>query len=100
VSVVYNKVNHTGLSAIFEKNGTTFPFFLPLDPIDGYPAVAYGLADERASRGRCAVALGTSDQEMIDISIAQSEEKAGKSDPCAAAHNVAAQVLDNLRGRQ
>ncbi len=98
VSVVYNKVNHAGLSAIYEKNGTTFPFFLPLDPIDGYPTVAYGLVDERTSRGRCAVALGTSDQDMVDVSIAQSEGNVGKSDPCTAAHDVATQILGNIRG--
>ena len=96
VGVVYNKLNNTGLTAIYKKQGTTFPFFMPMDPIDGHPTVAYGLLDER-SDGRCAIAVGTSDREMIDVSIAESEANVGK-DPCAAAHDVAGKVVDNLRG--
>ncbi|MEU0530333.1 DUF3558 domain-containing protein [Amycolatopsis tolypomycina] len=96
VAVVYNKVTHVGLTAVYGKQGTGFPFFMPMDPIDGYPTVAYGLVDER-SKGRCAIALGTSDQDLVDVSIAQSEANIGKNDPCAAAHDVTAKVLDNLR---
>ncbi|MGW4057324.1 DUF3558 domain-containing protein [Amycolatopsis sp. NPDC004747] len=97
VSVIYNNVDKVGLTAIYEKKGTTFPFFLPMDPIEGYPLVAYGMLDERETRGRCAVALATSDHDIIDVSIAQSEDNIGKKDPCTAAHNVAAKVLGNLR---
>jgi hypothetical protein len=95
--VTYIKANTTGLTAIYEKQGTTFPFFQPMESIDGYPTVAYGLVDER-SDGRCAIALGTSDQEVIDVAVAQSEKNIGKSNPCAAAHNVVSDVLGNLRG--
>ena len=97
VSVIFNKVNNGGLTTIYEKKGTKFPFFMPMDSIDGYPAVAYGLIDERSTRGRCAIALGTSDRDIVDVSIAQSEENIGKKDPCAAAHDVAGMVLGNLR---
>ncbi|RSM50289.1 DUF3558 domain-containing protein [Amycolatopsis balhimycina DSM 5908] len=97
LSVIFNEVDKVGLTAIYQKKNTTFPFFLPMDPVDGYPMVAYGMVDERTTHGRCAIAVGTSDQEIIDVSIAQSEENVGKKDPCAAAHEVAAQVLTNLR---
>jgi hypothetical protein len=97
VSVIYNTKNKGGLTTIYEKQGTTFPLFIPMDPINGYPTVAYGLADQRTSDGKCAVALGTSNQDVIDVAVALSEGKIDKKDPCAAAHEVAATVLSNLR---
>ena len=42
------------------------------------------------------LAVGTSDQTDVDISITQSEDNIGKKDPCAAAHDVAAKVVGNL----
>jgi hypothetical protein len=98
VSVIYNTKNQRGLTAIYEKQGTTFPLFVPMEPIDGYPTVAYGQADLR-SKGSCAIALGTSDQQVVDVSVALSEGNVGKKDPCAAAHEVTATVLNNLRAR-
>lgn len=100
VGVIFNKVNQAGLTGIYEKQGSTFRLFMPMDPIDGLPSVAYGLKDERTSSGRCAVAVGTSDHEMIDVSITQSEVNVGKKDPCAAAHEVAEKVVHNIKGTQ
>lgn len=99
VSVIYATKNQRGLTAIYNQQGTTFPLFIPMDPIDGYPTVAYGQADLRTSNGKCAIALGTSNQDIIDVSVALSEENIGKKDPCAAAHQVTATVLTNLRAR-
>jgi hypothetical protein len=96
VSVTYMTANTAGLTAIYQKKGNAFPFFQPMESINDYPTVAYGLVDERKN-GRCAIALGTSDTEAVDVAIAQSEENIGKKDPCAAAHDVAANVLGNLR---
>jgi hypothetical protein len=100
VGVIFNKVNQAGLTAIYEQQGSTFRLFMPVDPVEGLPAVAYGLKDERVTGGRCAIAVGTSDHEMIDVSIAQSEANVGKSDPCAAAHGVAEKVVENIKGAQ
>jgi hypothetical protein len=97
VSVVFNTKNRLGLTAIYQQQGTTFPLFVPMDPVDGYPTVAYGQADQRTSNGKCAIALGTSDQDVIDVAVALSEGNIGKKDPCAAAHDVTATVLNNLR---
>ncbi len=98
VSVIYNTKNQRGLTAVYEQQGTTFPLFVPMDSIDGYPTVAYGQADLR-SKGSCAIALGTSNQDIIDVSVTLSEGKVGKKDPCKAAHEVTATVLNNLRAR-
>lgn len=96
VSVLYATKNRSGLTSIYQQKGTTFPLFIPMEPIDGYPTVAYGQADLR-STGSCAIALGTSNQDVVDVSVALSEANVGKNDPCAAAHDVAATVLNNLR---
>ena len=98
VSVIYATKNRRGLTSIYQQQGTTFPLFVPMDPIDGYPTVAYGQADLR-SKGSCAIALGTSNRDIVDVSVALSEENIGKKDPCAAAHEVTATVLNNLRTR-
>jgi hypothetical protein len=97
VSVTFATKNRSGLTAIYQQQGTTFPLFIPMDPIDGYPTVAYGQADLRTSNGKCAIALGTSNQDVVDVSVALSEGNIGKKDPCAAAHEVTATVLNNLR---
>ncbi|MDQ7810443.1 DUF3558 domain-containing protein [Amycolatopsis sp. A133] len=97
VGVTYFKTTRLGLTGIYRAKDTVYPFFEPLEPIDGYPTVAFGQIDERSTRGRCLLALGTSDTQQVDISISLSEAKVGKKDPCAAAHDVAAKVLDNLR---
>ncbi|WP_230863084.1 DUF3558 family protein [Amycolatopsis camponoti] len=77
--------------------GTTYPFFEPLEPVDGYPLVAYdGVGDQRA-RGECTVAVGTSDTQTVDISVDQSEKNIGKNDPCEAARQVTAMVLGNAK---
>ncbi len=99
VSVIYVTKNRRGLTAIYQQQGTTFPLFIPMEPIDGYPTVAYGQADLRTSNGKCAIAVGTSNQDIIDVSVALSEGNIGKKDPCAAAHEVTATVLNNLRAR-
>ncbi|MFF1607144.1 DUF3558 domain-containing protein [Amycolatopsis sp. NPDC058278] len=100
VGIIFNKVNQAGLTAIYEQQGSTFRLFIPVAPVEGLPAVAYGLKDERATSGRCAIAVGTSDHEMIDVSITQSEANVGKTDPCVAAHEVAEKIVENIKGAQ
>lgn len=97
VGVTYFKTTQLGLTGIYRAKNTIYPFFQPLDPIDGYPTVAFGQLDERDTKGRCLLALGTSDTQQVDIAISLSEANIGKKDPCGAAHDVAAKVLENLR---
>ncbi len=93
--MIFNKVNDRGLTGVYQAK---YKFFLPLEPVDGYPVVAYGLVDDRASRGGCQIAIGTSDKQTVDVGVTQSEENIGKKDPCEAARGVASYVLSNLRG--
>ncbi|ANN20909.1 hypothetical protein SD37_38540 [Amycolatopsis orientalis] len=98
VSVLFSKAPDRGMTSVYEAKGTTYKLFEPLGSIDGYPVTAYGTEDERASRGKCSVALGTSDNETIDIVLEQSEANIGKKDPCDAAREAAIRVLATVRG--
>ena len=97
VLVIFTNLDNRGLTSLYAAKDVKFPFFMPLSPVDGYPIVAYGLADDRATHGTCQIAIGTSDQQTVDVGVTQSEKNVGKKDPCEAARNIAASVLDNLR---
>src|SRR5262249_46587726 len=58
-----------GLSRIYDGQGTLFKLFKPMDAIQGYPAVAYDVTDDRMTEGHCALAVGTSDTSSIDVGI-------------------------------
>ncbi|WP_290056692.1 DUF3558 domain-containing protein [Amycolatopsis solani] len=97
IGVIFGHLDRRGLTSVYAAKGSAYPFVEPLEPVDGYPLVAYdGVGDQRA-RGECTVAVGTSDTQAIDISVNQSEKNIGKSDSCQAARQVTAMVLDNAR---
>jgi hypothetical protein len=97
VGVTYFNRTKLGITGIYQAKDKVYPFFMPMDPIDGYPIVAFGEIDERKTRGRCSIALGTSDNQQVDMSVALSEANIEQKDPCSAARDVASKVLDNLR---
>ncbi|NBH11854.1 DUF3558 domain-containing protein [Amycolatopsis sp. SID8362] len=97
VGVIFTSVDKRGITRVYEAQGKEYPFFKPLPPVDGYPIVAYDASGDQTSHGNCTVALGTSNEQTVDIDVTLSEENVGKKDPCAAAHDVAAQILNNLR---
>jgi uncharacterized protein DUF3558 len=96
VGVIFTNADKLGLTSVYAARGTKYPFFKPLEPVDGYPLVAYDGEGDQSAKGRCTVAVGASDTQAIDISVAQSEENIGK-DPCVAARDVAGKVLANLK---
>ncbi|WP_205670147.1 MULTISPECIES: DUF3558 domain-containing protein [Amycolatopsis] len=98
IQVAVPNVDDLGLTSIYRSRGGIYPFFLPLAPVNGLPAVAYGQDDSRASRGECDVAVGVSDRETIEVSVRQSPENKGKEDPCESARKVAEKILGNLPG--
>ncbi|WP_410597990.1 DUF3558 domain-containing protein [Amycolatopsis sp. lyj-23] len=98
IGIIFVTADHLGLTSVYQAKDTKYRFFQPMESLDGFPIVAYGVTDERATRGRCAVAIGVSDTQAVDMHVAQSERNIGKKDPCVVAHDIAAQVLGNLRG--
>lgn len=96
VGIIFGK-DERGLTSVYAAKGTIYPFFEPLEPVDGYPLVAYDGAGDQRAKGECTVAVGTSDTQAIDISVDQSEKNIGKTDPCEAARQVTAMVLGNAK---
>ncbi|MGW4127436.1 DUF3558 domain-containing protein [Amycolatopsis japonica] len=97
VNVIFSKAPDGGTASVYQAKGGAYELVEPLEPIGGYPLTAYGTKDERPS-GKCSVALGTSDNETIDIVLEQSEANIGKKDPCDAAREAAIRVLTTIRG--
>jgi len=92
--------NPRGLSATYaaDKQGK-WAFFEPLSPIEGFPAVAYDITDER-SRGECAIAIGVSNEIAFDVSLRLSADNVGAKDPCETAATVAGMMLQTMKGER
>ncbi|WP_459717038.1 DUF3558 domain-containing protein [Actinophytocola sp. KF-1] len=92
--------NPRGVSAIYraEEDGK-LAFFEPMDPVEGYPAVAYGVLDYRKD-GECSVVIGTSDEIAFEIVLHLSSKNVGKKDPCDTAAMVAGKVLQTMKAAQ
>ncbi|MEU5257560.1 DUF3558 domain-containing protein [Amycolatopsis sp. NPDC021455] len=98
VGVIFTGVDNRGITRVYNGQGKEYPFFKALEPIDGYPVAAYDASGDQSSHGNCTVALGTSDQQTVDIDVTLSEENVTKKkDPCVAARDVAGKVLANLK---
>jgi hypothetical protein len=98
IGVIFTSVDNRGITRVYEAQGKEYKFFKPLTPVDGYPIAAYDAAGDRTSHGNCTLALGTSDNQTVDIDVTLSEENVGKKDPCIAGRDVATMVLGNLQG--
>jgi hypothetical protein len=84
-----------GLSAMYDTKDE-YAYFEELSPIDGYPAVATDILDDR-DIGRCTVVVGRADEITFDASVQLSEANVGKKDPCEAAVQVAGMALKTMK---
>ncbi len=86
-----------GLGHVYAKKNEGF--FKELEPVQGYPAVAYGPSDD-SSTGRCGVAIGVSDTMAFEADATISRSNVGKpgSDPCDAARRIGDAVVTTLKG--
>ncbi|GAA4539784.1 DUF3558 domain-containing protein [Amycolatopsis samaneae] len=87
-----------GLTGYYNNREKDFKFFEVLPSIDGYPAIAYGVKDERKTEGVCTVATGTSDRYAFNVAINLSPGNIATKDPCEYAKKVAGEVLANIKG--
>lgn len=98
LNVIFSPVtDNRGLTGVYAAKGTSYKFFVPVDPIGGYPAVLYGSSDSR-SEGICSMAIGTSDRSTVDLTVTQTYQKEGTQDPCLAAQTVASKIVTSLKG--
>jgi hypothetical protein len=96
VEVTFLDKDPRGLSAEYAVNDEgRWVFFEPLT-VEGYPAVARGLADRRPD-GICTVVVGASDEIAYAVTVQQSEDRVGTVDPCEVAANVAAETVKTIQ---
>jgi hypothetical protein len=82
-----------GLYAGYKQR--TFIRYLEHAPdVDGYPAIYYGLADQR-STGSCGLGVGIADDLAVDV-YAQGYN--GQDDSCGTAARIAAAMIKTLKG--
>uniref|UniRef100_UPI003F495EEC DUF3558 domain-containing protein n=1 Tax=Amycolatopsis sp. CA-096443 TaxID=3239919 RepID=UPI003F495EEC len=73
-------------------------FFLELEPVQGYPMIAYGPSDDRAT-GRCSAAVGIADTAAFEVDVRFADAVVGTADPCQDARHVADLVLTTMKSR-
>jgi hypothetical protein len=96
VEVHFSDQDPRGLSALYQASkDDKYAYFTVLPPIEGYPAVARDVVDDR-DIGRCSVVVGVSDEITFDVPVRLSEANAGK-DPCDAAVKVAGMALQTMK---
>ncbi|HYQ67192.1 DUF3558 domain-containing protein [Actinophytocola sp.] len=84
-----------GLSAQYQTKDR-YAYFDELPPIEGYPAIAAAVADDR-SIGLCMVSVGASDETTFIVPIRLSQVNIGTKDPCDVAAMVAGKALQTMK---
>ncbi len=86
-----------GMSSVYRSNSRgEFAFFEALEPFAGHPMAAFGIADAREEAGRCAVAVGLTDELAFGVFLDLSTENIGHKDPCAIASQVGRMMLTTM----
>jgi len=89
--------NPRGLSGFYEADQRgEYPYFIPLSPIEGYPAIA-GDVEDRRPRGICIVVVGVTDQLTIQFSLQLSQANVGQVEPCDMAAKVAGLAMKTMK---
>jgi uncharacterized protein DUF3558 len=85
-----------GLSSVYrEAKGSDWPFFEPIDDIEGHPAVAYSPKQKNPTTD-CAIGIGVTDQLSIAVYAALSDANVGKRNPCEAATQAAGMLMRTM----
>jgi hypothetical protein len=85
-----------GLAGLYNgyQNKTFIRFLERAPDVEGYPAVYFGIQDDRP-KGNCGLGLGIADDLAVDV-YAQGYE--GQDDSCGAATQVASSIIKTLKG--
>lgn len=86
-----------GLSAEYDANEKRkWAYFEELPPIEGHPAVARDLQDDR-DKGYCSIVVGVSDEVAFSTFLQLSLANRGNKDPCDVAAQVAGMALRTMK---
>ncbi|WP_081193213.1 DUF3558 domain-containing protein [Saccharomonospora piscinae] len=95
IAITYPRITDEGLTALYRNRNDT-EFFYEREPVGGYPAISYGIVDSRDD-GECLVTVGTSDSDYVNVRVYLGRGSVGRLDPCDAAHDVATDVIANIK---
>jgi hypothetical protein len=97
VTISFLNEDPRGLSAEYRANDDgKWAYFTELPPIQGYPAIARGLSDNR-DEGACALVIGTSDEIAFELALRLSQANTGEKDPCDVAVDVADMAMQTMK---
>jgi hypothetical protein len=97
VQISFLSEDPRGLSAEYSANEDgKWAYFIELPAIDGYPAVARDVSDDR-DNGGCPVVVGASNEIAFEVALQLSEANVGKKDPCQVAVDIAGMVLETMQ---
>jgi hypothetical protein len=97
VSMGFFSSDKRGLSSVYrEAKGSDFPFFKPIEDIEGHPAVAFHTKVKEPTTD-CAVAVGVTDQLVFTARVALSIANTGQKEPCEVAAQVAGMMMKTMQ---
>lgn len=102
ITVFYQTKSDRGLSLAYKNVKPTATHWAELQPIQGYPAVAYRPAGDPDTTGtdHCQVVVGISDSLAYSAGITLSDNAKSRGiDPCTAGRDVADHILTNIKAR-
>lgn len=86
-----------GLSPEYDANNRgKLAYFDVLPNIEGFPAVARDITDDREN-GYCSVAVGVADDMVFDSNVQLSQANIGHKDPCEIASDIARLALQTMK---
>jgi uncharacterized protein DUF3558 len=97
VTIVFIVDDPRGLSPEYDANNRKeWAYFEILPTIEGYPAVARSLVDDR-DIGHCTVVVGAADDMAFETILRLSQANVGRKEPCATAAEVAGLALKTMK---
>ncbi|MBE8521218.1 DUF3558 domain-containing protein [Amycolatopsis sp. H6(2020)] len=97
ITVAYQTKSEQGIGLSYENVKPKAARWKPLDPIQGFPAVAYANFDNKRS---CVIVVGVTDKLAFSTALTLGDKSAAEGKDCFdAAPGVADTVLTNLKAR-
>lgn len=97
VQISFLSKDPRGLSAEYSANEAgKWAYFVELPPIEGHPAVARDVSDDR-DNGGCPVVVGASDEIAFEVALQLSDANVGKKDPCQVAADIAGMAVETMK---
>ncbi|WP_329057751.1 DUF3558 domain-containing protein [Amycolatopsis sp. NBC_01480] len=95
LKIYFTTKTKLGISQYYDQTQKVAKRFEILQPIQGFPAVAYDTAAAGPESAFCQVAVGISDTADFEVGLSRSDSS--KADPCKIAAEIAGDVATTLK---